>query len=865
MTQPGDTVGGYQLIRALGEGPFGVAWQACDVHGNALAIKILKPSFIQVPAGQAAYNRLVGAVRLHEAIHHEAIARPYGLIQDPTHSAYGMACEFVDGRGLSEVRMPPNAEQDAKSLSVVLAWFENIGTVLAWLHAQGIVHGNLKPTNVKLVRGPLGHTIKILDLSWSSIGLAPPAEGARSYLAPEQLRGAPPSGFSDQFSLATMLAEVLTNGGRIHLGQLPAGLVHTVQRAQHVQPAFRFQQMMEFVGALQMTRTELTRISAYSPFGPFPAAGGANSGVPTANVSGVPPSGMPGVGVPSSGIPGPTSGVPGPTAGAPARGLSNAGAPNPGVPNSGSSGLPGTPGLGGAAYPSFPGTPAAAGRPAEASEESVFVPTARSLETTDVYPMTGEHEVETLLEEPIQTPTVSSPYTDAERAPLGGTPVDASVLNNHRPADDDDDSAGEPVADQPAESDDAVAAESGRSGASRSESGRSGASRSESGRSESDRSESGRSESGRSESGRSGSGRSESGRSESGRSESAPSEAAAFEQPEPVVPSSELARPEGVDAEVPSGVTYGPTAERDPLGPSSDVAPAAVTEPPQVHPRADTVPLPTPGAPDEDLASRWWPIVLLAAFLAAVGAVVAVRWVPPAEEAPVEMAAEDPASPAPDFAPVPDLVDAGMVLDATVVDAGTVVDTGLTASARRPPPPRAVRRAPPPPPPAAPSKPDAAKPPVRRPFIVGSRDAGTDNVAGGRVVPAAPPALSEALEEAQVGCDEGDGEACLEVAAHFNRTGDARSARSAFKRACDFNRKEGCLSAARSYVARPGVAFTLYEKGCQLASADACHEASVRLKSGLGTNRNLTKATEYAKQACQLGRRASCVTTTSTQ
>ncbi|MEL7370507.1 MAG: protein kinase, partial [Myxococcota bacterium] len=152
MTQAGDTVAGYQLVRAVGEGPFGVVWHAVDANGATLAVKLLKSVFIQRPAGQAAFTRLLATLRLQELLKHDGLARVYGPVQDAAHSAYGMAVEYVEGRLVSEIRMPTTSDQEARSLSVVLAWFEEIGELLALLHSQGIVHGNLKPTNVKLVR-----------------------------------------------------------------------------------------------------------------------------------------------------------------------------------------------------------------------------------------------------------------------------------------------------------------------------------------------------------------------------------------------------------------------------------------------------------------------------------------------------------------------------------------------------------------------------------------------------------------------------------------------------------------------------------------------------------------------------------------
>lgn len=372
MTQAGDTVAGYQLVRQVGEGPFGVVWQAQDARGVPLAVKLLRASFIQRPAGQAAFTRLLASLRVHELLAHENLARLFGPIQDIGHPAYGMACEYVEGRLVSEIRMPSgqDAQQDLRSLAVVLSWFEQLGEVLAWLHAQGIVHGNLKPNNVKLVREPHGHRIKILDLPWSAIGLAAPVEGAQSYLAPEQLGGAPPSAFSDQWSMAKMLSDIIASRPGI---VMPQNLGLTIQRATHPEPGFRFAQVLELVGALRVVRGELTR-PAGGGYGAYPPFAGMQPAAPDASFPGVVPMGV-------------------------------------GSPMVAASPTASTPGVSGvqAVAPAFVSSMPTA--PAD-DAEAVFVPTARALGTTSSggLPETGEHE--TLLRPPTSAPKLGPTEAD---------------------------------------------------------------------------------------------------------------------------------------------------------------------------------------------------------------------------------------------------------------------------------------------------------------------------------------------------------------------------------------------------------------------------------------------------------------------
>lgn len=268
MRQPGTRIGSWQLVRPLGEGPFGVVWLAQDSDRQAVVLKLLREAFVQRHAGQAAFSRLLSSIRIHEQIHHENLVEIYGPVQEPMEQALGLSMQYLEGRMLSAVQLPPAAREgkDARSLAVLLGWFEELGNAMAWLHGQGIIHGNLKPSNIILVKHGTGHQVKVLDTAWSAIGLAAPSAGVQSYLAPEQLRGATPTPASDQWSLATMLSQILVGSNRpLTLGALPAVLVLAVQRATQDNPAQRFPRIEDLVGALHAIRHELLRGEGGAP------------------------------------------------------------------------------------------------------------------------------------------------------------------------------------------------------------------------------------------------------------------------------------------------------------------------------------------------------------------------------------------------------------------------------------------------------------------------------------------------------------------------------------------------------------------------------------------------------------------------
>lgn len=260
MVQPGEFVGAYQLVRHLGEGPFGTVWLARASNGASCALKLLRSGFIERPEGRAAFTRLAASVQIHVRLSHLNLVRIYAAVQDAGRNTYGVAMEYVDGQTLAATRVPPAvvAGQDLVGLGVILSWFEELGAALSWLHSQRIVHGNLKPSNVMLTQQPGRSVVKLLDLSWAAIGIAAPPAGAAWSLAPEQLRGHPPTTMSDQWALASMLQRMLSGGApALTLGALPQVLVMAVQRAQSSSPEQRYPHMSEFVSALRAIRMEI--------------------------------------------------------------------------------------------------------------------------------------------------------------------------------------------------------------------------------------------------------------------------------------------------------------------------------------------------------------------------------------------------------------------------------------------------------------------------------------------------------------------------------------------------------------------------------------------------------------------------------
>ena len=208
-----ELVGHYRVVASLGSGGMGVVWKAIDTRLNRpVALKALRDTH----AGSTeAVLRLRAEALAAASLDHPYICKIYELLE--TGEATIVVMEFVDGETLADIllrRVPPLVD--------TLRYGSEIAEGLANAHARGIVHRDVKPSNVMVT--PHGH-IKLLDfgiarinpdLALTETGLTLPGNipGTPQYMSPEQALGRPLDGRADLFSLGILLFRCLT-------GQLP--------------------------------------------------------------------------------------------------------------------------------------------------------------------------------------------------------------------------------------------------------------------------------------------------------------------------------------------------------------------------------------------------------------------------------------------------------------------------------------------------------------------------------------------------------------------------------------------------------------------------------------------------------------------
>jgi len=206
---PGERIGNYEVIRALGHGGMGsvfLAIRADDQYRKEVAIKVMNLAI----AGPDMQARFRAERQILADLDHPNIAR----LLDGGETAWGLpyvVMEYIDGS-------PIDVFSRERNLSVAqrLALFRGLCEAVIYAHSHLVVHRDIKPANVLVGRDGAP---KLLDFGIAKL-LGGPATVALTqmserlmtpeYASPEQARGEPITTSSDIYSLGVVLYELLT-------------------------------------------------------------------------------------------------------------------------------------------------------------------------------------------------------------------------------------------------------------------------------------------------------------------------------------------------------------------------------------------------------------------------------------------------------------------------------------------------------------------------------------------------------------------------------------------------------------------------------------------------------------------------------
>ncbi len=218
----GRQIGRYLVGQRLGSGGAATVYRAYDqVQGTTVALKLLLPG-----ADEKTYSRFRREANLAGALHHPHIVRILQIGVAPMGEVAYIAMELVEGESLADLLSQRGRLRPEETANVL----EPIARALAYAHAQGVIHRDVKPGNILLRSASPGASgsVQLESLDHpvipllSDFGIARALDapeltsagrtvGTPAYMAPEQCAGSRGvDGRADIYALGAVLYRTIT-------------------------------------------------------------------------------------------------------------------------------------------------------------------------------------------------------------------------------------------------------------------------------------------------------------------------------------------------------------------------------------------------------------------------------------------------------------------------------------------------------------------------------------------------------------------------------------------------------------------------------------------------------------------------------
>jgi serine/threonine protein kinase len=310
----GHNIGNYRLDKILGRGGMGTVYQGEHVYiKKAVAVKVLHPQFARY---QEAIHRFLREARAATAINHPNIVdvTDFGIL--PEGPVY-FVMEYLEGKSLEDLIEKEGAVELHRALNIA----NQIALALDAAHSSGVIHRDLKPDNIMLIKRPGRRDlvrmnpdnsswitereesydfVKVLDFGIAKVLvqdelLAETVQGAvfgtPEYMSPEAARGEDVDHRADVYSLGVILFDMLCGRPPFEAPQSSEVLamhIHTqtpsprefaphreiteqaesvILKAMQKDPAKRYQTMVEFRRDLEISYGSISYKRTGKPMG----------------------------------------------------------------------------------------------------------------------------------------------------------------------------------------------------------------------------------------------------------------------------------------------------------------------------------------------------------------------------------------------------------------------------------------------------------------------------------------------------------------------------------------------------------------------------------------------------------------------
>ena|GEM_PF-396318 len=219
-------IGKFEILRCLGKGAMGEVFLGRDtVLGREVAVKTIlaNPSF-----GEEARARFEREARATARLNHPNIVTVYEFGEDQ--GIHFLAMEYLEGQDLET--MIQRRELDREDALEVLA---QVCEGLAFAHRQGIIHRDVKPSNILVLRQGARVTAKLMDFGVALVSQSNLTQdgiwmGTANYMAPEYLDTGKATASSDLFAVGVMLYEVVSGGRKPFGGETTTLVLNAILR-----------------------------------------------------------------------------------------------------------------------------------------------------------------------------------------------------------------------------------------------------------------------------------------------------------------------------------------------------------------------------------------------------------------------------------------------------------------------------------------------------------------------------------------------------------------------------------------------------------------------------------------------------------
>lgn len=261
----------YRIEKVIGVGGMAIVFKATDLlMRRVVAVKILKD---EISADEQSVKRFINESKAVAMLSHPNIVNIYDV--SVRENVKYIVMEFVEGITLKNYMK----HREVLGLREIISYTTQILRALDHAHKKGIVHRDIKPQNIMLVKNGI---MKVTDFgiaklpNTETITMTDKAIGTVYYISPEQVTGRDSDNRSDLYSLGVMMYEMATGTlpftadtplsvamkqvndeptpPREINPYIPVGLEQIILRAMEKDPEQRYQSAEEMLGQLQKLR-----------------------------------------------------------------------------------------------------------------------------------------------------------------------------------------------------------------------------------------------------------------------------------------------------------------------------------------------------------------------------------------------------------------------------------------------------------------------------------------------------------------------------------------------------------------------------------------------------------------------------------